>query len=174
MSRAYIPLIVFFFFVIEGTLFQLFVPHHHEWSYVFVPRFMIVFIILIGIHFTRPVSLVYGLIVGAIYDVVYTQLLGAYLFGFALIGYFFVFPYKRVQDMFLVQLAIIIAALVFFEYYQYGLYALIGLADIEHRVFLQERVLTSVVLNTAFAILIYFPFLKLMQYVLKQEMVRNR
>lgn len=174
MSRAYIPIVVFLFFVIEGTFVQLLFPHHHGWSYVFVPRFMIVFIILIGIHFARSLSLVYGLIIGLMYDVVYTQLLGVYLFGFATVGYFFVFPYKQIQDRFLLQLAIIIVALVFFEYYQYGLYLLIGLSDTPHHVFLQERLLTSVVLNAAFAILCYYPFLKLMNYVQKQEKMRTR
>ncbi|WP_062047926.1 rod shape-determining protein MreD [Bacillus sp. JCM 19034] len=174
MSRTYIPIVVFLFFVIEGTLVQLFVPHHHEWSYVFVPRFMIVFIILIGIHIARSVSLVYGLIIGLMYDVVYTQLLGVYTFGFALIGYFFVFPYKQVQDRFLLQLAIIVIAISFFEYYQFGLYMLIGLNDTLHNVFLQERLLTSVVFNLTFAILCYYPFLKLMDYVQSQERLRTR
>lgn len=174
VSRIYIPGLVFFFFVMEGTLFQLLVPNDKGDLVEFVPRFLIVLVILVGIHFGRATSLLYGLVFGLMYDIVYTQLLGVYLFGLGLIGYFLVFPYKRVQDSLLAQLGLIVVAIVFFEYYQYGLFLLIGGTDLAPALFAQSRLLPSVVLNSVFAILLFYPFYRITEHVKKQASLRER
>ncbi len=174
MSRIYIPAFVFILLVIEGTLFQLVTPSDYTVAVTLVPRFLVVMLVLIGIHFGRSSSIVYGITFGLFYDIVYTQLLGVYTFGFALIGYACAYSQKRIQDSFLIQLLIIVVAVMFFEYYQFGLYRLIGIADMSSQLFLMERFLPSIVLNSAFAILIYYPVKKLFEYVKRQANLRDR
>ncbi|MCM3715098.1 rod shape-determining protein MreD [Alkalihalobacillus oceani] len=172
MSRFYIPGLVFVLLIVEGTLFQLMTPTHTD--SVLVPRFLIVMVVLIGLHFGRQSSLFYGLAFGFCYDIVYTQLLGVYAFGLAFIGYFFIFFSKRIQDSLLIQLMLVLSAILFFEYYQYGLYLLIGLTDLPASSFAIERLLPSLILNSAFAILIYYPARKLFEHVKKQANLRAR
>lgn len=174
MSRIYIPAAVFILLVLEGTLFQILILSNHTIEMTLVPRFLVVMIILIGIHFGRQSSIVYGMIFGFFYDVVYTQLLGVYTFGIAFIGYVFVYYHKRIQDSLLIQLLIIVGAITFFEYYQFGLYRLIGITEMAAPLFVLERLVPSIVLNSVFAILIYYPTKKLFDYVKRQENLRER
>ncbi|WP_332629271.1 rod shape-determining protein MreD [Halalkalibacter flavus] len=174
MSRFYIPTFVFLLLVIEGTLFQIITPSHHDMNVTLVPRFLVVMIVFIGIHFGRYSSIVYGLVFGLIYDIVYTQLLGVYMFGFGLIGYAFAYTYKQIQDSLFFHLLFATVAVSLFEYYQYGLYRLIGLADIGAVLFFHERFLPGLIVNVSFAIIIYFPAKKLFSYVQKQASLRDR
>ncbi|KHF40939.1 rod shape-determining protein MreD [Halalkalibacter okhensis] len=174
MSRFYIPTLLFLLLVIEGTLFQIVTPSHHDLDVTLVPRFLVVMIVFIGIHFGRYSSIVYGLVFGFIYDIVYTQLLGVYMFGFGLIGYAFAYNYKQIQDSLLLQLLFATVAVSLFEYYQYGLYRLIGLADLQAALFFHERFLPGLIVNVAFAIIIYYPAKKLFSHVQKQASLRER
>ncbi|NEU29770.1 rod shape-determining protein MreD [bacterium LRH843] len=173
MSRVYIPAAVFILLVIEGTLFQLLTPPQNV-DLILVPRFLVVMIVLIGIHFGRVSSVTYGLIFGLLYDVVYTQLLGVYMFGFAFIGYVFAYHHKRIQDSILIQLLITSFAVIFFDYYQFGLYRLIGITDMSAELFLSVRLFPSILLNSSFMIIIYYPVKTLFDYVKKQENLRDR
>lgn len=171
MNRFFIPLVVFLFLIIEGTLFQFIMPMN---DFIAVPRFLIVLFIFLGIHFGRTYSVTYGIIFGLMYDIVYTQLLGVYAFGFAFLSYVFVMTHKRVQDSVLIQLAFVVVALLFFEFYQYGLYRLIGLTTLSMESFLQVRLLPTTVINIAYAIIIYYPFKVLLTYVEKEARLRAR
>jgi rod shape-determining protein MreD len=174
VSRFYIPTFILLLLVIEGTLFQLVTPYQHNIDVTIVPRFIVVMLVFIGIHFGRYSSIVYGLIFGLVYDIVYTQFLGVYMFGFGFVGYAFAYTYKLVQDSLLLHLLFVTLAVSIFEYYQYGLYRLIGITDLSAVLFFHERFLPGLVLNIAFAILVYFPVKKLFQFVEKQASLRQR
>lgn len=175
MSRAYLPGLTFLLLVFEGTFFQFLVPSPLEMDISLVPRFLIVMIVLIGVHFGREHSIVYGLVFGLVYDIVYTQLLGLYLFGFAFIGYVFVYPFKWIQDSFLMQVLLVVVSIAFFDFYQFGLYQAIGISvETSTQEFLNERLLPGLILNVVFMILIYYPLRKLFEHVRKQASLRER
>ncbi|ARK31590.1 rod shape-determining protein MreD [Halalkalibacter krulwichiae] len=172
MSRFFIPTLVFVLLVLEGTIFQLLTPAQNEMDVTLVPRFVIIMLVFIGIHFGRFSSIVYGLAFGLIYDIVYTQLLGVYMFGFGLIGYAFAFKYKQIQDSLLFHLLLMLAAVALFDYYQFGLYKLIGITDLAANLFFYERFIPGLILNFAFAVIIYYPVKKLISHVMKQASLR--
>ncbi|MDT8859525.1 rod shape-determining protein MreD [Alkalihalobacillus sp. MEB130] len=174
MSRFYIPAFIFLLLVIEGTLFQIITPSHHDIDVTIVPRFLVVMVVFIGIHFGRNSSILYGIAFGLIYDIVYTQLLGVYMFGFGVIGYAFAYSYKQIQDSLLLHLVLVAAALSLFEYYQYGLYRLIGITDMGALMFFHERFWPSMLLNMVFAIIIYYPVKRLFSHVERQASLRER
>jgi len=174
VSRFYIPTLIFILLVIEGTIFQLVTPPYNEIDVMLVPRFVIIMIVFIGIHFGRFSSIIYGLAFGLIYDIVYTQLLGVYIFGFGFIGYAFAYTYKQIQDSLLFHLLLMLVAVASFEYYQFGLYKLIGITDLQANVFFYERFLPSMLLNFAFAVVIYYPVKGLISHVRKQANLRER
>lgn len=174
MSRFYIPTLVFVLLVIEGTIFQFMTPSQNEIDVTLVPRFVVILIVFIGIHFGRFSSMIYGLAFGLIYDIVYTQLLGVYLFGFGLIGYAFAYTYKQIQDSLFFHLILMLAAVAFFDYYQFGLYKLINITDLPANQFFYERFLPGFGLNFAFAVIIYYPVKALISHVMSQARLRAR
>ena len=86
MSRYYVAALLLFLLVIEGTIVPNAVANFLQIDAIMVPRFLVVVIVFIGIYIGRSQSLIHGLIFGFVYDVVYTEFLGIYMFGFAFIG----------------------------------------------------------------------------------------
>ncbi len=158
----------------EGTIFQFLNPVMMNQDTLTVPRFLIVLLVFIGIHIGRSASIPYGLCFGLLYDVVYTPILGVYLFGFGIIGYMFALSHKRIQDSIVFQIFLALIAVFLFECYQYGLFQLIGITDMESSFFWQTRVIPTILLNGAFAILAYYPVKKLLSYVKLQASLRER
>ncbi|MCM2675165.1 rod shape-determining protein MreD [Alkalicoccobacillus plakortidis] len=174
MSRYYVAALLLFLLVFEGTIVPNAVANFLKLDVVMVPRFLIIVIVFVGIYIGRMQSLTLGLIFGFIYDVVYTEFLGIYAFGFAFIGYIFAFSTKRIQDSVLVPIVIACIAVVFFEYYQYGILQMLGVTDWSAGQFAKNRVLPTVIFNGAFAILTLFPIRRLIQHVNRQADLRQR
>ncbi|MED3646594.1 rod shape-determining protein MreD [Halalkalibacterium halodurans] len=174
MSRFILPGLMFFIFILEGTLFQLVITERFASEIMIVPRFLIVMLVFIGIYLGRWSGALYGLIFGLLFDVVYTDLIGVYMFGFALLGYGFALTYKWLQYSNLTQVTLAFLAVFLFEYYQYGLLQIIGLTEMDHTMFFQHRLLPTLALNGAFAILMVLPMRKLLQYVLKMARFREK
>ncbi|WP_100373631.1 rod shape-determining protein MreD [Bacillus sp. FJAT-45037] len=174
MYRAYLPTLLLLTLVIEGSLYQYFLPERLGANYIIVPRFLLVSLVLIGIYLGRSTGLLYALCFGLIYDVVYTELLGVYMFGFAVVGYAFALSYKQIQDSILVPLILSLVAVALFEYYQYGLFRLISITDMGAQVFVLERLLPTIVLNIGWAILMLYPIKKLCVHIQHHSSLRER
>ncbi|MDQ0208002.1 rod shape-determining protein MreD [Alkalicoccobacillus murimartini] len=174
MSRYYVAALLLFLLVIEGTIVPNAVANFLQIDAIMVPRFLVVVIVFIGIYIGRSQSLIHGLIFGFVYDVVYTEFLGIYMFGFAFIGYIFAFSTKRIQDSVLVPIVLACLAVVFFEYYQYGILQMLGVTNMTGGHFANSRLLPTVLFNGAFAILALFPIRRLIYHVNQQTDLRQR
>src|SRR5690606_22191464 len=97
-----------------------------------------------------------------------------YMFGFGFIGYMFAWSLKRIRDSLLFQLLLINIAIALFESFQFSINRFIHLTDMSFEAFIYERLIPTLVLNSAFAILIYYPVKRLFQYVEKQRSLRER
>ncbi len=58
------------------------------------------------------------------------------------------------------SLFLAVIAIAVFEFYQYGLFIMIGITDIDVDVFVEERLLPTLIVNLAFAILMLYPLKK--------------
>ncbi|WEG16100.1 rod shape-determining protein MreD [Alkalihalophilus pseudofirmus] len=174
MSRAYLPTLLLLALVIEGSLYPFFMPERYGSDLIMVPRFLVVLLVFIGIFTGRSTSLVYALCFGVIYDVVYTELLGVYVFGFAVVGYVFALSYKQIQDSILVPILLALVAVALFDYYQYGLFRLIGITDMGGQAFVFDRLLPTLLLNGALAIVVLYPVKKLCIHVQHNSRLRER
>ncbi|KGA97606.1 cell shape-determining protein [Alkalihalobacillus alcalophilus ATCC 27647 = CGMCC 1.3604] len=173
MSRYYLSLLLFFVFIVEGTIFQ-FITQAIEGQFIVVARFIVVLLVFIGIYLGRSSSIFYGLIFGLLYDVVYTDLLGVYLFGFGLTCYLFSLSFKRVQDSLVLPLLLSVVAVCFIEFYQYGLFLLIDITEMPVSTFLEIRLWPTLIGNLCFAIIMYYPIKKLVAHIVQQSKLRER
>ncbi|WP_096198863.1 rod shape-determining protein MreD [Bacillus sp. FJAT-45350] len=169
MNRLVIPFIVFLLFVLEGTIFQVFAPENYNINWILVPRFVIVMIVIIGIFQGRIHGVLFGLGFGLLYDVVYTDMLGVYLFSMGLIGYLFSLSYKPVQRSFSLLVIISLVAVIGIEYFVFGMYLLLGMTQIPQEVFFFQRLLPTLILNLCFAAIIVWPLRKYLLYLIRYE-----
>ncbi|MEN0644272.1 rod shape-determining protein MreD [Alkalicoccobacillus gibsonii] len=174
MSRYYPAALLLFLLVIEGTIVPNAVANFLQMDAVMVPRFLIVVIVFVGIFIGRKESLILGLILGCIYDIVYTEFLGIYAFGLGFIGYLFAFSTKRIQDSIIVPIVLSCVAILFFEYYQYSIIQMLGVSEWSAGQFAKDRLLPTILFNLAFAIVAIFPVRKLCMHVNHQADLRQR
>ncbi|SDB81559.1 rod shape-determining protein MreD [Shouchella lonarensis] len=174
MSRTYFSFVIVGLFVLEGALVSHVLQAHTTPDQIVVPRFVLIIVVMIGLFTNGRTGLLYGLAFGLMYDIVYTNLLGVYAFGFACLGYVFgLYQYAfRASSFWVVLLSI--AGVVLFEYYQYGIFSMLGKADLSGSTFLTSRLFPTVVFNGAFAMLVVLPFRKLALHVLTQASIRER
>lgn len=169
MIRFVLSLIIFALFIVEGSLFQVFAPELYSSELIFVPRFTIIIIVIIGIFFGRPTAMLYGIIFGLSYDVVYTEILGVYSFTFGIIGYIFSLEYRAIQVSYFYNLLICLGAIIVVEYFSYGILYMVELTSMTHSEFFLDRFLSTVGLNLIFTLIVLYPMRRLVQYYKKKE-----
>ncbi|RSL32689.1 rod shape-determining protein MreD [Salibacterium salarium] len=174
MIRFGLPLIVFLLFLLEGTWFQIFVPPSPERDIVLVPRFTIIAIVMISIFRGAGSGILYGIAVGLLYDFVYTDLIGVYMFSFGFTAYISSFTFTAVRTNFWWQFLITLGSLFVLEWMTYGLHYVIGYTDILFEDFFMTRMLPSWILNGTAALLLIYPFQRFFHRLRELEELQQR
>lgn len=174
MIRFAIPFILFILFILEGTWFQIFFPPSLDSSYVLVPRFLLIGVILTSIFRGSLSGVLIGAGAGMLYDFVYTDLLGIYAFSFGFTAYLSSFTYRAVRISYMWQMVIILGALFIFEWVTYGLYYVIDYTDIVFQEFFMTRLIPSWLVNGTAALLLMLPFRKLFRRLAEYEELQKR
>lgn len=154
-----LPLTVFLLFIFEGTVVPVFFPDRFGAEFLIVPRFAFLIVIFVAIFFGRTTGTIYGLILGLFQDVVYTHILGIYIFSMGLIAYLLGFPFKIFQRNLILLIITAVFGTILLDYLVYGIHTAVGTTDLAHERFLRERLFPSLLVNSTFLI-IFAPFLR--------------
>ncbi len=144
---------------------QIFTPENYGANMMLIPRFLIIIIVFIALHKSIPLAIVYATTFGLLYDIIYTDFIGIYMFTMALTTYLVGQSAKVVHINAIVGLVIAFVTVIVLDFQVYGIYMLIGIADLPIKYFLFERLIPSIVLNGVFLILMYIPMRKVMKVV---------
>lgn len=78
---------VMFIFVLESIIVDLvpipFLSDHQ----VAVPHLLLLMIVILAAYGSRKIAVIYGIVFGLLFDVVYTQVIGIYAFAFPTLAY---------------------------------------------------------------------------------------
>ncbi|WP_227004126.1 rod shape-determining protein MreD [Salicibibacter halophilus] len=170
--RYLLPVLIAVVFLIEGTWFQVLVPPTDE--FVWVPRFVFVMIVIISIYKGAMTGLMYGGITGLFQDVVYSSLIGVYMFSYGFLAYLGGVSYESVKNRLMLMVLVIVLAVSGLELLTYGIYQGIGYTSVPFGDFAWQRWLPSVLLNGAFGILILFPLRKIFAKLEREDRFKNR
>lgn len=157
MIRLVLPVVILFFFVFEGTVMQVFSAEFFDVSYELIPRFVMVLILLVAFFMKRSTALIYGLIFGLGMDVIYSDYIGVYVFTMAFTAYIIASISPLFHTNLLTAFFLGLLGVAILEFQVYGLYTVIGIAQVSMNDFLYERLLPTLVLNGGFIILVYYP-----------------
>ncbi|MBX4373459.1 rod shape-determining protein MreD, partial [Mycobacterium tuberculosis] len=64
---------------------------------VIIPRFVMLSIVFITAYYSQKMGIIYGLVFGLLHDIVYTEILGIYLFAYPLFAYLISKALKALQ-----------------------------------------------------------------------------
>ena len=87
MKKAFLPIIISLCFLFESIFVELLPAELFKSSRILVPHFLMVTIIFVTIYISQKHGIMYGFIFGILFDIVYTEIIGIYLFMFPLVAY---------------------------------------------------------------------------------------
>lgn len=165
MIRFVIPLIAVILFFME-PIFSLFSPIELQGNfYVFVPRFLIVYLIFIATYYSRQRAFVYALVLGILYDMYHIDIIGLYTFMYPLICYVSAMIISQVERRTSTVMVLSLVMIVMLELLSYLFASIIALTSIEFNEFLTRRLIPTVIANSL--------FIGMFSYMFKQLIVKR-
>ncbi|MCC3356562.1 rod shape-determining protein MreD [Bacillus sp. REN16] len=162
MRRFVLPFILSFVFLFESSFIDLVPADIFHQENVYVPRFLFVLIGFITVYFNKPIGLIYAAIFGLLYDIVYTEILGVYLFLYTLMAYLISWASRILQTNIFVISFLSLVGIAALEFCVYAVNLAIGSASLSVEQFLQIRILPTILLNSIFILVFAYPFKKLL------------
>lgn len=163
MKRLYLPLILFLFIVLEGVALDLLPVQLLSAQTLIVPHWVFIILIFIVIFYDKEdtyYSIVYAVIFGLLIDIVYTGILGIYMFSYGF-GIYIIHELRRLVHANFYAVSIIgIIGITLTDLFIHTMYKMIGFADIMWEEYLLLRLLPTVLANLIFLIIFYPVFKK--------------
>lgn len=160
-----IPIIIFLALLLDGVLMNVFASQFISSQYVLTPRLLLLVLVLATIFFPKQPLFLYAMLFGFVYDSFYAGVLGIYVAGFAIIIYTLKKSQKHILVTPVVLFFIHILAVSFLELFVFGLYTVLGYANLGMIPFMTERLGPTLLLNIIFFIALYYPTYKLSQWM---------
>ncbi|WP_226667207.1 rod shape-determining protein MreD [Metabacillus litoralis] len=157
MKRFFLPFLVLFAFICESSFAHLVHFSFVSEDYVFVPRFVLLFVIFITVYLNRTQGMVLGFFFGLLHDIVFIEVIGIYLFAYGILAYLIYKAMKVLHGHILIVLLLIVLSVAVLEFYVYGVNYVIGATNISLYQFTTLRLLPTLSLNLVVAILVSFP-----------------
>src|SRR5690606_16405747 len=121
---------------------------------IFVPRLLLIAILFFTIFGDVKQGILTGFIMGLLFDVVYTGILGIYLVLFPLIAFLVSKIMKALQANAVILTFVSLVAITLLEFAVYEMNYLIKITNMEFSAFLEKRLLPTLILNLLVTIII--------------------
>ena len=160
MKRLYLPLILFAFVILEGVAIELLPPSFVINDLLIIPHWVLIFLLYMAIFYDSDqtyFSVLYGAVFGLLIDIVYTDVLGVYMFAYAFSIYVMHGILKVLHANIYVTILLGIVGILFADFTIYLVYSVIGLTNMALEDYLLYRLVPTVLANLLFLLLLY-PF----------------
>ncbi|MFS0780757.1 rod shape-determining protein MreD [Bacillus sp. 1P06AnD] len=161
MRKLAIPLVAVLLFISESLFSSIFSGEIVHGDWIFVPRFILIFLVFYAVYGKYWPALWYGMVMGLIYDITYTEILGIYLFMFPIVTYLISKVMKILQNNIIIVSIMSLVAIVILEFIVYGFNLILGFTDISVQDFLTIRLLPTLLLNLVVLAIFAYPLRRL-------------
>ena len=165
MKHVILSVIALLFFVFESIFAQLLAGDIFGLGNdkLLVPRFLMIFVFFLTMYGSRKMGMLYGAIIGLTYDVVYTEILGVYMFLLPFLAYLISKFMKVLQNNTLVYLLMALVFTVILELVSYELNTILAFTDMAFGEYMQRRFIPTMVLNLLFIVISSYPIRRLIE-----------
>lgn len=160
MRKILLPLFILLFFIAESIFAEFTAENIVGENYIIAPRFLMAALIFLTIYGPRWYGLIYSLFAGLLFDIVFTEIIGIYLFMFPLVAYIILKLMKILQTNIVIVSIVAIIGVILLELGVYEMYFLIHITNMDFLSFLSLRLLPTVILNALFIAIAAFPLKK--------------
>ena len=154
--------------MLDSVFAQLFAGHFFGKENIVVPYFMLIFVLLLTIYGSRKYGMIYGAILGLAYDVVYTEILGVYMFLIPCLAYLLAKCMKVLQTNWMIVIVLLLLFVGIAEVILYELNVIMSFATLRFAEFAERRLLPTAILNAVFIIFFFSPLQKFIQHFTPQ------
>jgi rod shape-determining protein MreD len=154
-------LVGFLLFIFDSIFSQVLAGLFVEKDFILVPYFMIVFVFFLTMYGPRKYAMMYGAILGLAYDVVYTEVLGIYMFLIPFLAYLISKCLKILQTNWFIVIVLSLIFVVISELIIYEMNVMMSFAKLNFSEFVDLRLVPTTILNFVFICVFYYPFKRL-------------
>lgn len=166
MSNMKVFIALFLLFLIEGTWAAIF-SWHYTTPFIYLTLIGLMYISLYG---RWESALGFGLVFGLLYDIVYTDLLGIYLFTFSLIPLIVSFMLKYIGENFFSVVITFTFMILVFSLGIFSVMTAIGGTLITIQTLLVEQIPGTLIANAIAIAILYYPMTR---YVAKRPTTKR-
>jgi len=165
MKRIIIPLVLLLILAFQGVAMELLPPSIKFAKVYLTPHWILMFLILVAgfVYPQKPmIPIIYAAVFGLMTDIVYTGVLGVYMFVIAMSLYVAQLLYRLLQVNLIMVSVISVISLLIVEISLLAVYSLIGFSTMPVGDFFIYRCLPTILANILFLIIIYLPSRRLL------------
>lgn len=158
MKRMYIPIILFLLMIMEGVALELLPRNVVGGSMMIVPHWVLIFLLLTAVFYDRRhtyMSVWYAIIFGLLIDVVYTEILGVYMFTYAVTIYLIHGLSKFLQSNIAALGLFAILGIIVADCAINIIYVAVGLVSPDWKWYFIFRLLPTIAANLIFLLIMY-------------------
>lgn len=172
MKRLLLVPILFVIMATEGVAVEL-LPSALKFSdFQMIPHWLLLFLLVVTMYLDTEdsfLAIIFGVIFGLMTDIIYTGILGIYMFMIPFALYIAKLLFRMLQTNFIMCLLVTAISLVIVEFGIYFIYSFLGIASISPTPFMLERLLPTVLANLVFMMIIFLPVKKLVIWMNQTE-----
>ena len=158
MTRFLIPFVGVLLFLVE-PIFAKFSPIHLEdATFYLVPRFSILYLIFISIYYNRKKAVIYGIIFGLLYDVIYIGIIGLYVVLYPAACFLAGWSVKFIHQHLIITTVLAVLLVAVMEFVLYEFFLLIDFTSMLMEQFLYNRLLPTIGANLLFLLMLGWAF----------------
>lgn len=163
MRKILLPLLFIFILIMESTFVQVLPTQIFNGERIIVPHFLIIAILFLALYGDRNLGIIYGFSFGLLFDVVYTEIIGVYLFLFPLIAYLCSKVMRILQTNIVVVSVVSMVGVILLELGVYEMNFLVNKTEMSFPFYAEFRLLPTIILNIAFIIIFSYPLKRLFE-----------
>ncbi|MEH7417128.1 rod shape-determining protein MreD [Neobacillus drentensis] len=163
MKKLLLPLLFLCLFILESLFVQYTPTELFGHSKIIAPHFLFAGLLFLTIFVGQKQGLIYAAIFGLLFDIVYIEIIGIYLFLFPFVAYLVSKILNILQNNFFVAIVITIVGIALLEVGVYEMDYLIHVTDMNFVSFLKLRFYPTVILNAVFVIIAGYPLKRLFE-----------
>lgn len=157
MRKFLLPLLFLFLFIVEGLVVQFLPSELWGQTQVLAPRFLFVALVFLTIFVGKKQGIIYAAIFGIIFDIVYVEIIGIYLFLFPFICYLVTKIMHIMQANIIIAFLVSLFAIALLEIGVYEVDFLIHVTNLDFMSFLNLRFYSTLILNAVFVLIFGYP-----------------
>jgi rod shape-determining protein MreD len=163
MIHVFLPLILLFLVVLEGVALDILPSSLIDGSLMITPHWVLMFLVLMASFYDRRNSyhsIIYALIFGLLIDIVYTGILGVYMFSYGIAIYIIRELRNMLHSNIYSVLLFGIISITIADFIINLIFYVVGIMDATWIDYMMERLLPSILANSLFLLLLYPLFAK--------------